>query len=84
MAERKGKLVTCDRCGETVFLECTGEGELDGGFTRWNKFEDMPNGWEKHFPMGMLCPKCNGEYKHLINSFMGTVEEVEACDDGRK
>ena len=79
MAEVNGKLVSCDRCNETVFLKCTGEGERDGGFTRWNNFEPIPSGWGNHFEVGLLCPKCNGEYRHLINSFMGTVEEVEVC-----
>lgn len=46
MAETTGKIVTCDRCGAEIFLKCTGEGEADGGYTRWNKFEAMPEGWD--------------------------------------
>lgn len=34
MAEVKGMLKTCDRCGESVFLKVIGVGELDGGFTK--------------------------------------------------
>lgn len=45
MASVNGQLVTCDRCGASIFLKCTGEGERDGGFTRWNKFEPPPEGW---------------------------------------
>lgn len=30
MSEQCGKLVTCDRCGKTLFLKCIGEGEADG------------------------------------------------------
>ena len=45
MAEVKGRITTCDRCGAEVFSKCTGEGETDGGFTRWNKFEALPEGW---------------------------------------
>ena len=70
MAEANGKLVSCDRCGDTVFLKCTGEGELDGGFTRWNKFETFPDGWEYHCEVGRLCPKCNAKYKLLCKDFM--------------
>lgn len=46
MSEVTGKLVACDRCGQQIFLRCTGEGEADGGFTRWNKFESLPDGWQ--------------------------------------
>lgn len=70
MAEIKGRLTICDRCGEKVFSQCNGEGETDGGFTRWNKFEPLPEGWESHYNgIGMLCPKCNKEYKKLIEKF---------------
>lgn len=70
MAEVNGKLQSCDRCGETVFLKVIGEGEADGGFTRWNKFEKAPDGWERCFEVGLLCPKCNEEYKNLLKWFM--------------
>ena len=43
MSEKCGKLVTCDRCGKNVFLKCIGEEETDGGYTKWNKFEDPPD-----------------------------------------
>lgn len=46
MAEVNGKVVTCDRCGANIFLKVTGEKETDGGFTRWNTFEAMPDGWD--------------------------------------
>lgn len=84
MAEVNGKLVSCDRCNEKVFLKCIVVGELVGGYPIWKVFEPLPNGWDSHSEVGTLCPKCNVEYRHLINSFMGTVEEVEGCDDGRK
>ena len=71
MSEMCGKIVACDRCGAQVFLRCAGEGEADGGFTRWNKFEPFPDGWEHRYDMGRLCPACNKEYEKFINSFMG-------------
>ena len=46
MAKVNGQIVTCDRCGKQIFRKCTGEGEMDGGFTRWNTFEAMPDGWD--------------------------------------
>lgn len=70
MAEVKCKLITCDRCGATRSLKCIGEGEMDGGFTRWDKFEYPPEGWHLHIDVGRLCPKCNKKYEDLIYSFM--------------
>ena len=69
MAFVNGRKYTCDRCGDETFCKCTGEGELDGGYTRWNKFEPLPTGWETHGDTGLLCPDCNGLYKRMIHSF---------------
>lgn len=69
MAEVNGRLIICDRCGTTTFCKCTGEGERDGGYTRWNKFEPTPEGWGWHNETGRLCPCCNFEYNKLIESF---------------
>lgn len=77
MAEVKGKLVTCDRCGATYFLKCTGEEDMDGGFTRWNTFEALPEGWKIHSEVGQLCPKCNEKYEDLIKSFMSKTKYNE-------
>ena len=82
MAEIKGKITICDRCGEQVFSKCIGEGETDGGFTRWNKFEPLPEGWEYHLMVGLLCPKCNAEYKSLVEKFNQKVEGWQS--NGRK
>ena len=46
MAKVNGQIVSCDRCDAKIFLKCTGEGSADGGFTRWNTFEKMPDGWD--------------------------------------
>lgn len=83
MAEVKGKLITCDRgqCGATVFLKCTGAGETDGGYTRWNNFEPLPEGWGSHFETGTLCPKCDAEYKWLLDKFKNGLEKSE---EGKK
>lgn len=76
MASVNGRLVSCDRCGEQVFLKCTGEGEADGGFTRWNNFESMPEGWGKvyvpscadddYIECMTTCPKCTAFWKSLL------------------
>lgn len=69
MAHINGRLTSCDRCGETIFRRTTGEGETDGGYTRWNKFEPLPEGWEIHHETGLLCPKCNKEFRGLLEKF---------------
>lgn len=89
MAEVNGKLVTCDRCGAQVFLKTTGEGEADGGYTRWNKFEPFPDGWdqaqiarEKANPRqyarvwARLCPGCMAEWDKTMARYMDNTKEV--------
>ena len=75
MSQENGRLTHCDRCGNTVFSKVTGEGETDGGFTRWDEFEPLPEGWDFHTETGMLCPMCNADYTRIINVFLGKVEE---------
>lgn len=70
MSEAKGMLKTCDRCGQTVFLKAIADGVTDGGYTRWNRFEDAPEGWGYRKETGTLCPKCNEEYNNLVKWFM--------------
>lgn len=70
MAQINGKLVICDRCGATTFRKCAGEGEADGGFTRWNVFEPLEDGWKSRYEIGMLCPECNEKYESIQNAFM--------------
>lgn len=70
MASQRGKMVSCDRCGESIFIKEleAKENETDGGFTRWNeyKYEDLPEGWGAvAFGKGWggvshtLCPRCS-------------------------
>lgn len=70
MGFRNGRLYSCDRCGETVFCPCTGEGETDGGYTRWNTFVTLPDGWKSH-SIGLLCPECNCALREWIDRIMG-------------
>lgn len=79
MSEANGKLLTCDRCGETVFLRLTGRTELDGGWTNYDNFESAPDGWElAHLPNTKycrLCPRCFKEYTELLTEFYRNVPE---------
>lgn len=45
MSEQIGKLLSCDRCGETVFLKWEGMSEFDGGYSKIQHFEKTPEGW---------------------------------------
>lgn len=68
--ESEGKLLGCDRCGAEVFLKLKGQKEMDGGYTRYNTFEDPPAGWFHSSDLGKrLCPDCAKEYKNLIFDF---------------
>ena len=73
MASEKGKLTTCDRCGAQVFAKHIGKGEADGGYTTWDKYEELPEGWE-HLTVGRvyrdLCPACSYEWLDKAERFM--------------
>lgn len=68
MSCKNGQMMTCDRCGDWIFLKCTGEGEMDGGYTRWNNFEPAV-GWEYIKNVGMVCPKCWKEYVDMLERY---------------
>lgn len=77
MSEKKGLLVICDRCGAQEFRETIGDGEADGGYTRWNKFEEGTPGWDtvKDYDVHLrLCPVCMAAYKNVVSRFMERVE----------
>ena len=76
MARKNGQILTCDRCSESIFLKCTGEGEMDGGYNRWNKFEAPPEGWDRIINVGDVCPKCNAEYKTILDKFKNELHEA--------
>lgn len=78
MSEVEGKLLVCDVCGKTVFLKYVGDGERDGGFTRWRKYEDKPEGWGVWYGLGTLCPSCNERIKIAVR---GTVSEIRGKHD---
>lgn len=69
MSSVNGRLLTCDRCGEQIFLKCTGEGETDGGFTRWNNFETPPEGWDWVNDVGSVCPRCWKDFQAMMERY---------------
>lgn len=68
----KGLQITCDRCGKIGFFKVTGEGEADGGYTRWNYFEPQ-EGWERRGGYD-LCPECLKGYEAI------TADYLKACE----
>ena len=97
MAKVNGQLVTCDRCGKQIFRKCTGEGEADGGFTRWNNFEAMPDGWDLVAVPSSLgwigngnayngyiqaCPDCSKLWEEIIlDEFLKGTKYERGADD---
>lgn len=75
MARENGQQRTCDRCGGTGFFKTIGEGETDGGYTRWNKFEEA-TGWTTEYEVGDLCPSCSKLYKNMKEVFLKDFKKV--------
>ena len=76
MSKENGELRTCDRCGKTQFFKTIGDGERDGGYTRWNKFEE-PVGWTMERDIGDLCPECSSLYEKMKNEFLEKFKNLE-------
>lgn len=70
MSEQRGKLITCNRCGRTIFRMRTGQGEADGGYTRWDQFEPLPETWIYESQVGHLCDECAGLFRAFIHKLM--------------
>ena len=76
MSSANGQMLICDRCGAWTFLKCTGEGELDGGYTRWNEFEDAP-GWDRILQIGDVCPKCRQDYEDMLEKYKNVPPKIK-------
>ena len=59
MAEHLGKMIECDRCGKTYFLNCTGVAQ----------FDKKPDGWKAHIEIGLLCKECEKLYQEMLEEF---------------
>ena len=66
--EKRGLLVTCDRCGESIFLEYKDTAAFDGGYTKVDKFEKRPDRWTNHEGK-TLCPSCTNAYEEMMEDF---------------
>lgn len=72
MAQEKGKLLTCNRCGKSVFLKFLGMEPQE-----WSKpteqYATAPDGWANAVSLGRdidLCPECTEEWVELQTRFM--------------
>lgn len=72
MAEWKGKIVTCDRCGTECRRKFLKDEHCDGGFTVSPRFEPLEDGWKYHYEIGWLCPACEEEFEKTISNFLKT------------
>lgn len=79
MAEFEGKNLVCDLCGRSVFLKYIGEGESDGGFTKWRKYEEKPKGWSSmscvRFIFPNVCPSCAERIEDAIESVVNEIRK---------
>lgn len=69
MAQYKGQLTVCDRCGCKAFAKYIGKGEADGGYTTWDKFESL-DGWVYEVGIGYLCPSCKEDWDRAKQKFI--------------
>lgn len=76
--ERKGSIITCDRCGAQAFGETVSESGV--GVPRY------PGGWSHAQVTGRaysdLCPECATEYARLTREWWerGTKAMEERCE----
>ena len=83
--EQIGKLVTCDRCGHTIFLERIGTEE----WSNRAAYKDLPREWMQESQFGHLCPKCakefqtfcKGFFKHVAVAWERALDYEEESDD---
>lgn len=70
MSEIVGKRVICDRCEKEVFVKYVKSDYYDGGFTRSDSYEKLPDGWYHGvFGNHTRCPECDALYKKINEDF---------------
>lgn len=82
MSRVKGELRTCDRCGYSQLFKFVGTTELDGGFTKSDKFE-VAEGWSYLGNMD-LCPRCAEEWEETKKRFIEDFIETEKHRETKK
>lgn len=72
---RFGKIEECRRCGVKIFLEKVGTREMDGGYTKWDEFEPLPETWF-YSNYGAFCPHCSKIFVKVMDDFFGMDEKL--------
>lgn len=78
MAQEKGKLLACNRCGKAVFLKFEGMEPQEWSQPK-EKYEKPPDGWAAAVSLGRdidLCPQCAKEWVELQTQFMRKPPEI--------
>ncbi len=76
MTAIEGKMLTCDLCGETVFLKHVNDGIRE--------HEDPPEGWG-YWHVGnvinsTLCPSCNERMQEALLACIGKIKGDDQDD----
>lgn len=78
----KGMFVKCDRCDAWVMVDALPSEIRDGGFTTYEKYEELPKGWihekvlcdgnanEPEVRIIDLCPVCALKFKQMNSAFL--------------
>lgn len=84
MAETEGKLLTCDLCGMDTFLKYLGDGESDGGFTKWRRYQKA-DGWGNvhvgKISYSTICPFCKKKIESALRTCISEIRG-ETDQDG--
>lgn len=59
MSKVNGRMVTCDICGKTVFCRLEATGEADGGWSKWEKYEEPAKWRGRREGFEDVCDECN-------------------------
>lgn len=71
MSAVKGELVRCTRCDNALFLKFIERTQMDGGYSHYDQYQDLPKNWILDHRFGYLCPKCSSEFCRTIGGFFG-------------
>lgn len=69
MGSEIGRLITCDRCGNTIFLKVI-DSHAEWDETPRTIYEPMPDTWLYETPIGYLCDRCAEDFRYWITEFM--------------
>ena len=66
--QTEGVMERCEWCGRRYFRPHKETTYRDGGFTKIDKYEPLPEGWGNRYGIGMLCPNCSKDLDESIEA----------------